>query len=392
MTSAENGRHGAAPGATGPVGRWHNAAMARRVFLHIGAPKSGTSYLQDRLARSRDVLSGQGLVLPQLRSGDHFEAALDLIERPWAGELERARGQWEVLAEQVRREHRDVIVSHEILAAARPDQVRRAVASLGEAELHVVLTARDLGRQLPAEWQEMVKHRNVAKFSTFLRRVEKAPRTNPEMWFWRVQSLPDVLTRWGSGLTPDRVHVVTVPPPGADPELLWRRFLGVLGLDPGLPWAPAGVTNASLDIAQIAMLRRLNRRLRRAGVTRETYVPLVRELVVRDVFGSQEAVQRPVLPRAHRDFVEEVTAEWLDWLVGSGVDLAGDLDDLRSRWSEEEPEHPDPDRPRPGAVADAALDALTAVLVEIDRSHDGSGVAAALAAVPRRLGRRLLGS
>lgn len=364
--------------------------MARRVFLHIGAPKSGTSYLQDRLARSRDVLAGQGMVLPELRSGDHFEAALDLIERPWAGELERARGQWDHLAEQVRREHRDVIVSHEILAAARPEQVRRAVTSLGDAELHVVLTARDLGRQLPAEWQEMVKHRSVAKFATFMRRVTQASRNSPEMWFWRVQSLPDVLTRWGTGLTPDRVHVVTVPPPGAAPDLLWERFLSVLGLDPALPWADAGVTNASLDVAQIAAVRRLNRRLRRAGVSRETYVLLVRELIVRDTFGTASGSDRPALPRAHRDFVEEVTTEWLDWLVGSGIDVVGDLEDLRSRWPDEEPEARDPDKPRPGDVADVALDALAAVLVEIDR--DGWAPAAPVTTVPRRLSRRLRGS
>ncbi|MGN6251430.1 MAG: hypothetical protein ACTHNS_06415 [Marmoricola sp.] len=367
--------------------------MARRIFLHIGAPKSGTTYLQDRLSRSRDVLAEHGMLLPQLRSGDHFEAALDLIERPWSGELERARGQWDVLAEQVRREPGDVIVSHEILAAARPEQVRRAVASFGDAELHVVLTARDLGRQLPAEWQEMVKHRNVAKFATFMRRVVQAPRTSPEMWFWRVQSLPDVLTRWGTGLTPDRIHVVTVPPPGAPADALWERFLGVLGLDPALPWAEAAVSNASLDVAQIAVVRRLNRRLRRAGVSRDTYVPFVRELVVRDVFGSRPAGVRPALPRAYREFVEEVTTEWLDWLEGSGIDVAGDPEDLRTRWPDTEPEARDPDRPRAGAVADAALDALAAVLIELDRGDpDVPPVTAALAAVPRRLGRRLRGS
>ena len=48
------------PGA----GRRHNAPMSRRVFLHVGTPKSGTSYLQDRLALNRDAARAAGARLP----------------------------------------------------------------------------------------------------------------------------------------------------------------------------------------------------------------------------------------------------------------------------------------------------------------------------------------
>ena len=51
----------------------------RRVYLHVGTPKSGTSYLQDKLALNRDELERQGLDYVRTRTGDHFEAALDLI-------------------------------------------------------------------------------------------------------------------------------------------------------------------------------------------------------------------------------------------------------------------------------------------------------------------------
>ena len=60
--------------------------MARRVYLHVGTPKSGTSYLQDKLALNRDELERQGLDYVRTRTGDHFEPALDLIGEKWAGE------------------------------------------------------------------------------------------------------------------------------------------------------------------------------------------------------------------------------------------------------------------------------------------------------------------
>ena len=54
------------------------------------------------------------------------------------------------------------IISHEILATASRAQVGRALESLGHGdgtEVHLVLSVRDLVRQIPAEWQENVKHR-----------------------------------------------------------------------------------------------------------------------------------------------------------------------------------------------------------------------------------------
>ena len=206
--------------------------MPRRVFLHIGTPKSGTTYLQEKLALNRDAIAEQGLSYPSTRTGNHFEAALDLIEERWAGQLEVARGQWGALVGEARKASGDVLVSHEILAAASPAQVATAMAAFADDEVHIVLTARDLARQIPAEWQENIKHRGRRSFAKFNSMIVKARRTNPDLWFWRVQAIPDVLTRWGNGLPPARIHVVTVPPRDEPRDLLWRRFAGVVGIDP----------------------------------------------------------------------------------------------------------------------------------------------------------------
>jgi hypothetical protein len=364
--------------------------MADRVFLHIGAPKSGTTYLQERLAHNRATLDDAGLHYLETRTGDHFQAALDLIERPWAGELKRARGQWQVLADAARRTAGDALVSHEILAAATPEQVARAFGSLGDAEVHIVLTARDLARQLPAEWQEQVKHRSTARFQGFLERVTAAPRIAPAMWFWRVQSVPDVLTRWATGLTPEQVHVVTVPPKGAPPDTLWRRFASVVGIaeadDPTEDAAPGELANASLGTVEVAVLRRLNRRLRRAGVSRQTYVPLVRDLLAKRVFAAHEDMQLATVPEEFWPFVDEVSHEWREWIEGSGVHVVGDLDDLTPSWPSGDEVVRHPDRPPPNLVAQAAIEALAEVLTEIDRGGAPDDSAA------KRLGRRLLGS
>lgn len=352
---------------TGPDDRhgdWQNARMNRRVFLHVGAPKSGTSYLQDKLGRNRETVASQGIHYLPTRTGDHFEPALDLIEERWAGQLSVAQGQWPALTEAAAGTQGDVLISHEILAAARPDQVSRAMGAFARDEVHLVYTARDLGRQIPAEWQEKVKHRGRITFQSFLDAVVREPRLNPTAWFWRVQSLPDVLTRWGSGLPAGQVHLVTVPPAGASPNELWDRFGSVLGLDPAAPYAESDTANASLGTAETAVLRRLNRKLFDQGVGREVYVPIVREMLVREVLARRDGAVTAVLPEESWPFVEEVTGEWLQWVQSTGVDVVGDLDDLQPRWPQDMSTWRHPDRPGPGRVVDAAVDALAAMVVE----------------------------
>ena len=106
--------------------------MSRKVLLHVGTPKTGTSYLQDVLFRNRDVLARAGIAYPATRHDSHFLAALDLMQLPWGGLQAEAIGAWDALAEQVRAHDGIAIVSHEILATASRAQIGQALESLGQ--------------------------------------------------------------------------------------------------------------------------------------------------------------------------------------------------------------------------------------------------------------------
>src|SRR5215210_9373909 len=109
--------------------------MPRAVYLHVGAPKTGTTYLQDRLSANRGPLAKHGVTYPTGLRRDMFAPALDLIDLPWGGQREGVRGEWDALVARVRRSSGTVVVSHEILAGAKPRQVRRAMADLDGEEL-----------------------------------------------------------------------------------------------------------------------------------------------------------------------------------------------------------------------------------------------------------------
>ena len=274
----------------------------RRVLLHVGTPKTGTSYLQDVLFRNRELLAEQGLCYPADRFDGHFLAALDLMRLPWGGLETQAIGAWDRLAEQVRACQGTAVVSHEILATASRSQVGRALESLGaddgpdKTEIHVILSVRDLVRQIPAEWQENVKHRSTLSYARFLERIQDPERASRiGTWFWGVQEIPDILNRWGHELPPERIHLVTVPPPGAPPGLLWARFshaFGLAGLDLDLTEERA---NPSLGVPETALVRRINRAANRV-LDPSDYRPLVRELLAHQTLSHRTSSPRLGLP------------------------------------------------------------------------------------------------
>ncbi len=344
--------------------------MSRRVFLHIGAPKTGTTYLQDRLARNASALADHDVHFPTRSplvrpTTFHFRAALDLLGQDWGGPPGHAEGHWDALMKRVRRRSGTVIISHEILAPARPDQVSQVMADLSGSEIHVVYSARDLGRSLPAAWQESIKQGRSWSFRRFLRRARRG-----QPWFYHALDVPSVLGTWGAGLPPERIHVVTVPPSaggydgarrGENP--LWSRFCEAVQIDPA--WAPldSDRTNRSLGMAETQLIRALNARLDKASRREPPYRALIDGMLAQRTLVTSSPM--PIrLPPADFAWAEETTERWIEYLEQSGVDVIGDLADLRPIPPPEGTPWRAPDRVPARKQLRVSLDALAAMTRE----------------------------
>jgi hypothetical protein len=249
------------------------------------------------------------------------------------------------------------------------------------ADVQVVFTARDMARQLPAAWQEWLKNRSTTTYAEFLAAVcrpeiEETPR------FWGLHDVPGILEHWAAAVSADHVHLITVPPPGADRTLLWRRFADVLGLDPdGYDLETAGA-NSSLGAAEAAVLRRVNLELG-DSLSQPQYNRRVK-------FGLAPALAARSGPRI------ELPTEAYEWAVrwakdavqrlsAGGYHVVGDLDELVPKVR---PSGLDPDRIDVTTVADAAIVGL-AVALQQDRGGRArrggkQGDPPTAAAVPRR--------
>ena len=356
--------------------------MRRVVHLHIGAPKTGTTYVQDRLSRNAGELAKRGVNYPGRALGDpstfHFRAALDLLDQDWGGTFGHAAGAWSRMVRKVRRQRGNVVISHEILAPAPPDKVAKLMHDLRGSEIHLIYSVRDLGRQLPAAWQESIKQGRKWTFRRFLERTERG-----DAWFARAFDLPGVLTTWGKDLPPEQVHVVTVPRRNTrDPDLLWRRFCQALDIEPH--WAPVDSTrsNKSLGTVETQLIRKLNQRMGRSVRRDQQYDELILRLLAREHLSGRRS-PKVTLPPSHFDWAEEKGRLWIDWIQDSGIDLIGALDELVPRRPKPDARWVDPDNVSSRPLLRASLDALEAMTREAASRPDP---------IARRLRRKLRGS
>lgn len=333
-----------------------------RVLLHVGLPKTGTSYLQTVLYLSREQLRSAGVLYAAPYYDEHFYAALDLQRLAFNAVVRpEADGRWDTLAAEVRAWPGISVVSAEVLAAASVEQSQQAVESLAPAEVHVVLTVRDPGTHLVSTWQEDVKHGETASFADWCRAIAAHDQSRWNLWwYWRSSDLPAVLERWGAVVPPERVHVVTVPPVGSPHDELWRRFGSTVGIEPGtVGLASTAWGNYGLGTESTTFLRRMNRDRQR--LDQVSYEHVVKGMLAHETLSRYPRPIRPGVPAEARDFVEQRAKEWIAAVQASGVEVIGDLVDLRpaltSRRSPDDVSHDD--------VLDAAVFATWELLLQL---------------------------
>lgn len=301
--------------------------MAERVFLHIGAPKTGTTYAQEAMWHNRDRLREQGVLYPGRVRMDHYFATLTVRELSFGDHRPlRARTAWARLIEEAGSWDGTAIISHEFFGAASTDQAQRAIEALAPAEVHLIVTARDYVRQVPAYWQQSVKSAHYSDgLGEYVRATLADELGGP--WSWLTMDTVAVLSRWAKHVSPERVHLVTVPQSGAPRELFWQRYASVIGIDPDSCDLSRVRPNTSLGVVEAELLRRIKPKIP-APITDQTQLYrwqrgyLAHELLVPR--GGERFGLRPERAATLRDLSRAAA----DDLAAAGYDVVGDLGEL----------------------------------------------------------------
>ncbi len=340
---------------------WAPRPVARRVFVHIGLPKTGTSYLQAIAWPGRSQLRQAGLLLPGARKSDHLLASLIVRDDPGVARRGPGAAQaWDRILADTAGFDGDALITHEFFCAASHSQAQRMVEQLAPAEVHIIVTAREPLGLFTSSWQESLKNKATTPLADYGRSESDDPRA---VWDWRSLDLGLVLERWSPAVPPERLHLITPSPAGTPREVLWERFAGVLGIAADTCDTSRGFANSSMGIVEAETLRRINERLTGFNTAR-----------ARGVWLRSFLADERLVPRRGEAFwpapdqVEDARRRGLravEMVRAAAYDVVGDVDLLLV--PDDLPPRRDPESVTDAEVADVALDLVATLLGDLQR-------------------------
>ncbi len=305
------------------------AAARGQIFLHVGMPKTGTTFLQATFQASQRQLLSQGLeFLPATRREASWLSLTVLDQLDAERDPGAALTMWDRFVAAARASSAPrLLVSDELLGGASEQQLRRLTRAVPEREVHLVLTIRGLAKLLPSTWQQRIQQGSEAPaLEDFVEQIAGRTGRIAERW-WRERGVGPVIERWSAEVPPERIHVVIMPRPGAGGSTLLERYCGVLGVRADGLVTDHGDRNPALGRAQAELLRLVKEQVPDELMDRHGYVPVGKWWLARQHLAPQGGTP-PRMPARFRDWCEAEARATIASLQASGVDVVGDPDDL----------------------------------------------------------------
>ncbi len=230
-----------------------------RYVVHIGPHKTGTTYIQSRLAAARDYLRSAGVVYPATWRASHtVHSHLRLFERIRHRQLDELRREF---VEQALDDDALVLLSSEDLQYLDAQEIRILADLLATPNVTIAYYCRRWSELLPSCWQERVKHGSDQPLPEFLLLLTAHAHRSA------MANYGIVLDRYLGVFGPGRVRVVSYSEVIDSHLDLAEHFVATFlpPLSGGLPPAQEARPNASLAATEIEMIRVLNALHRRRG-------------------------------------------------------------------------------------------------------------------------------
>jgi hypothetical protein len=295
--------------------------------------KTGTSYLQSVLEQDKDLLASRDVFWPGASWKDQRLAVQDLLA---SGRRGGSLNSWQPFVDQLLAARETTsLVSMEFLSFAPAEIVERAMKSLGSARVRVVLTVRDLGRAIPAQWQESMQNMHDWSYREYLDGLMSYPdqESKAGRHFWVRQNWAQMLRNWQPWVAPEDLVLVTLPPSGGAPQTLWIRFCEAVGID-SQGFDLEGFENDSLGAVSAELMHRISIEARRRGYKPPDFQVFKRVLAKRVLAKRRPSEPAIVVPSDRRPWVEQRSRELLDEVSALGPQVVGDLNDLIPNWPE----------------------------------------------------------
>ena len=299
-------------------------------LLHIGPQKTGTTTLQGAFHTNREALATYGVHYAGKDRQPRLAAVAAVEQRITPGSAAGSINRWPALVEEVRGSTAErVVISAEMFANATDDRIAAIVEAFGE-HTHVVITARPLIKLLPSQWQQYVQDGLQASYEVWLDTMLNHSTTSTMTpRFWRRHRHDQLAERWAAAVGTRERHGHRPGRAGPHDEPALVR--AAAGPARGHARCPRAQTNRSFSLPEIELIREVNRQYGEAGWPKESDEKIIRfgmagYLREGPLTGDEPTI---VTPRWAVERVDEVAGEVTAGLAASGVNIVGDLANLR---------------------------------------------------------------
>jgi hypothetical protein len=306
----------------------------KRLVIHPGFHKSGTTALQESFAINRELLKENGILYPPIGTKAHHRVAWALTQKPWGwskrGGEKTPEKYWDRMASRINgAKEETVILSSEFFSELDGEKIRKVRSDIKGRDIQILFTLRPLAKLLPSSYQQYLKYGITIEYEDWLHAILDNPgESKVSPTFWKRHSHGKVVARWVDIFGKSNVTLLIVNE--AQPTFLFDEINKFLSLPTGtLSAAPSG-SNRSLTMEEISLLLELNRQFPKERVWDEYEIFIragyIKELT--DFVPPAPDKARLLTPQWAIDKANELGAEIQRELLGSGARIIGDIDSL----------------------------------------------------------------
>jgi hypothetical protein len=307
----------------------------KKVVIHAGFHKTGTTALQHSLQASTELLKTAGYRYPIVDQGtSQSGSVLALADRGWGWQ---ARGSkvipkriWTKLVKQVRSGQDNIILSSEFFSELDELQIQEIKSAFAGLDCQIVFTLRAFDKLFPSTYQQALKSGSAYSYEAWLERTVKDYFAEQKTGFWKRNRHAQVISRWQQIFGAENVTIITADE--SNPGLLFARFSEFLKLAIGTlkPVADSGL-NRSLLLDEIYLLRAINKNVPKSR-NWNAYMTFIRrgtfEQITATPAAKVSAAEKLRTPKAYAKKIEQIAALEMAELKALDLRVLGDIRDL----------------------------------------------------------------
>jgi len=304
----------------------------KKLIIHPGFHKTGTTALQQALSEVRDELLESKFFYPHIAGNSHHRAARSVIEKTWGWKNRGGKSanaiEWKKLEKKISSSKDTAIISSEFFSEADLLQLADMAKRISGFDVQVIFTWRPLPFMLASSYQQYLKYGLKKSYSEWLESIFDLPgeaKFTPS--FWKRNLHGDVVARWAETFGTEKVSLITVNE--SNPTYLYETFADLAGIPKGILKEPAHIQmNRSLTFTEASLLLEINRTYPK-DLDWDSYEIFIRKGNIKALTRSDKHDERDekiLTPEWAIAKAVELNSQNVAKIKSLGIKVVGDLD------------------------------------------------------------------